>query len=113
MKQLRPLVVALVLLTGGVGAAPAPSSLPALGDAGNNALTRAQERDLGQQMMAEVWRRLPLLEDPEIHAYLQDLGQRLATRSTAPELDYHFFILDIPSINAFAMPGGYIGVNAG
>ncbi|HEX5514970.1 MAG TPA: M48 family metalloprotease, partial [Gammaproteobacteria bacterium] len=46
-------------------------------------------------------------------AYLQDLGQRLATRSTAPELDYHFFILDIPSINAFAMPGGYIGVNAG
>src|SRR5690606_21851678 len=42
-----------------------------------------------------------------------DLGQRLATHSDAPELDYHFFVLDVPSINAFAMPGGYIGVNAG
>lgn len=84
-----------------------------MGDVASSALTRAQERDLGRQMMAEVWRRLPLLEDAEINAYLQDLGQRLATHSDAPELEYHFFVLDVPSINAFAMPGGYIGVNAG
>lgn len=111
MKRLRPLVATLLLAAGPVVAAP--SSLPAMGDVASSALTRIQERDLGRQMMAEVWRRLPLLEDPEINAYLQDLGQRLATHSAAPELDYHFFILDIPSINAFAMPGGYIGVNAG
>ena len=83
MKQLRPLVAALALVASGVLAAPT-LSLPAMGDAANNALTRAQERDIGRQMMAEVWRQLPLLEDPEINAYLQDLGQRLATHSKTP-----------------------------
>lgn len=93
--------------------AAASASLPAIGDVASSALTRAQERDLGRQMMAQVWRHLPVLDDPQINAYLQDLGQRLATHSDAPELDYHFFVLNIPTINAFAMPGGYIGVNAG
>jgi predicted Zn-dependent protease len=92
---------------------PAAAALPAMGEVANSALTRAQERDLGRQMMAQVWRQIPLLGDPEINAYLQDLGQRLATHSDAPELDYHFFVVDLPYINAFAMPGGYIGVNAG
>src|SRR5690606_11389253 len=108
LKRLLALLAALIL-----AASSAHAALPVMGEVASSALTRAQERDLGRQMMAEVWRRLPLLEDPEINAYLQDLGQRLATHSAAPELDYHFFILDIPSINAFAMPGGYIRVNAG
>lgn len=108
MKRLLALLAALIL-----AASSAHAALPVMGEVASSALTRAQERDLGRQLMAEVWRRLPVLEDPEINAYLQDLGQRLATHSDAPELDYHFFVLDVPSINAFAMPGGYIGVNAG
>lgn len=110
MKPLRSLAVALALLTGPALAAPA---LPAMGEVASDTLSRAQEREIGQRMMMEVRRRLPLLEDPEVNAYLQDLGQRLATHSQAPELDYHFFVVDLPAINAFAMPGGYIGVNAG
>lgn len=111
MKRLLALIAAFTLAMG--AAVAAPNSLPAMGEVANSALTRAQERDLGRQMMAQVWRHLPLLDDPEINAYLQDLGQRLATHSDAPDLDYHFFVLDVPTINAFAMPGGYIGVNAG
>lgn len=109
-KAIRTVTAALALTTGAAVGAPA---LPAMGDVANDALTVAQERDVGRQMMAEVYRRLPLLEDPEATAYIQDLGRRLATHSDAPQLDYRFFIVDSPSINAFAMPGGYIGVNSG
>lgn len=109
MRRLRLLGALIALLIGQTAVA----ALPALGNVADSALTRAQERDLGRQMMAQVWRQIPLLDDPEINAYLQDLGERLATHSDAPELDYHFFVVDLPYINAFAMPGGYIGVNAG
>src|SRR5690625_4195162 len=109
LRRLRLLGALIDLLIGQTAVA----ALPPLGHVADSALTRAQERDLGRQMMAQVWRQIPLLDDPEINAYLQDLGERLATHSDAPELDYHFFVVDLPYINAFAMPGGYIGVNAG
>jgi predicted Zn-dependent protease len=112
LKPLRTLVLTLACaLAAPLAAAQQP--LPSLGDVASDALTRAQERELGRRMMTEVRRQLPLLDDPEVVAYIRDLGQRLATHSDAPEFDYRFFVVDSPSVNAFAMPGGYIGINSG
>lgn len=88
-------------------------SLPDIGDPASQALSPAEEQQLGQQMMNEVRRQLPLGQDPEITAYIQDLGSRLASHSDVPDYNYRFFVVDSPQINAFAMPGGYIGVNTG
>ncbi|MDN5850561.1 MAG: M48 family metalloprotease [Nitrococcus sp.] len=88
-------------------------SLPDIGDPANQVMTPTEEQQIGQQMMNEVRRQLPIGKDPEINAYIQDLGSRIASYSDAPDYSYHFFVVDSPQINAFAMPGGYIGVNTG
>ncbi len=88
-------------------------SLPAIGDPAAETMTRGQEERLGREMMTEVRRRLPLLDDPEVNGYLRDLGARLAARAPDPGFDFHFFVVEDPRINAFAMPGGYIGVHTG
>ncbi|HET8701705.1 MAG TPA: M48 family metalloprotease [Nitrococcus sp.] len=87
--------------------------LPDIGDPANQVMNPTEEQQLGQQMMNEVRRQLSLDDDPEINAYIQDLGSRLASHTDAPDHSYHFFVVDSPQINAFAMPGGYIGVNTG
>jgi predicted Zn-dependent protease len=52
-------------------------------------------------------------KDPEVQAYVNEVGQRLAKASHRPELDWHFTVLDSPEVNAFALPGGYVYVTRG
>ncbi|HET7831430.1 MAG TPA: M48 family metalloprotease [Gallionella sp.] len=87
--------------------------LPDLGDISQTVLTPQQERQIGQQSMLEIRASKQYLDDAEINDYLNQLGDRLVENSTEPALEFTFFALNDPSINAFAMPGGYIGVNAG
>ncbi|WP_181919623.1 M48 family metalloprotease [Alkalilimnicola ehrlichii] len=87
--------------------------LPTIGDPTEQYLSQSQERELGKQLMREIRRNLNLLEDPEVNAYIRDLGHRLASHSDSPEQEFHFFVVDNSAINAFAMPGGYIGINTG
>ena len=54
-----------------------------------------------------------LLGDPLLDTYLRSMGSRLASRSEAPEFGFEFFAVDDDSINAFALPGGYIGIHTG
>jgi predicted Zn-dependent protease len=93
--------------------ATAAPQLPDLGTAAGGTLSLRDEQELGRQMMMEVRRQLPLVEDPEVVGYIRDLGQRLATHSDSPEMHFEFFVVNDPAINAFAMPGGYIGINVG
>lgn len=111
MKRIATLLLALLLVL--PGAPGLASQLPDMGDPSSQVLSPMQEREIGRQMMMEVRRRLPLLEDPEVVDYVRDLGARLASHSDQPTLDFEFFVIDDPTINAFAMPGGHIGVNAG
>ncbi|MDD2742645.1 MAG: M48 family metalloprotease [Rhodocyclaceae bacterium] len=88
--------------------------LPELGDVASNELSLATEKKIGQQIMNEIrWREPAYLDDPDVEAYLNQLGGRLAAVSNDPGLGYYFFPINDPSINAFAMPGGYIGVHTG
>lgn len=88
--------------------------LPELGDDAGGELTFQTERQLGRQVMNEIRLREPTyLDDPEIEGYLNRLGRRLVTASPEPGISFHFFALNDRMINAFALLGGYIGVNTG
>ncbi|MEW6330465.1 MAG: M48 family metalloprotease [Pseudomonadota bacterium] len=87
--------------------------LPDLGDESMTVISPAQERKLGENMMRQARRSLAFMNDPEIGEYIQSLGQRLVSRSDNPQQDFRFFVIDNPTINAFAVPGGFIGVHTG
>lgn len=88
--------------------------LPELGDAASNELSLSAEKKIGQQIMHEIrWREPAYLDDPDVEAYLNQLGNRLAAVSSDPGFGFYFFPINDQSINAFAMPGGYIGVHTG
>jgi len=89
-------------------------ALPDLGDPGATLiLTPQQAQQLGHSIFQTLQTAMQLNEDPIINDYIQTLGNRLvATHRTNP-LSYHFFLVKEPKINAFALPGGYIGINTG
>lgn len=91
----------------------AGDGLPDLGDVSQAVLTPLQERQIGQQSMLEIRASKQFLADPEINDYLDQLGYRLVENSAESGLGFEFFALNDYSINAFAMPGGFVGVNAG
>ena len=112
----RNLGIRAALLACALGAsapAPAQSELPDFGDVSAGTLSPAEERRLGEAFLREVRARLPLVDDPEIEEYVESVGHRLAAVSDAPAQPFHFFVVASDDINAFAGPGGYIGINAG
>jgi predicted Zn-dependent protease len=87
--------------------------LPDLGDVSQAALTPQQERQIGQQSMMQIRASKQYLDDSEVNDYLNKLGDKLAENSPEPSLDFEFFAVNDYSVNAFALPGGFVGVNAG
>jgi predicted Zn-dependent protease len=87
--------------------------LPDLGDVSQAMLTPLQERQIGQQSMMQIRASKQYLDDAEINDYLNQLGAKLVENSPEPSLDFEFFAVNDYSVNAFALPGGFIGVNAG
>jgi predicted Zn-dependent protease len=93
---------------------PLPAQLPDLGDSGASELPLVTERRIGELIMRDIRNRDPsYLDDPEISDYLNNLGARLASTAPGARFDFEFFPLRDSSINAFALPGGYIGVHTG
>jgi predicted Zn-dependent protease len=89
------------------------TDLPDLGDTASTGLSWQTERQIGQDIMNQIRQKEPTyLDDLEVESYLNTLGGRLAV-ATPAGTGFHFFCLDDPSINAFAMFGGYVGVNTG
>lgn len=87
--------------------------LPDLGDSSQSALSPAQERKLGEGIMAQIRSNPAYLDDPEVADYLNTTGYRLVANSPDPAGPFEFFAIADNSINAFALPGGYVGVHAG
>lgn len=88
-------------------------SLPDLGDPSASALPAEEEARIGAAMMREIRQEVDLVEDPAINAYIRDLGTRIAAAIDSPQSSFQFFVVEDPRINAFAMPGGYVGVHSG
>ncbi len=88
--------------------------LPELGDVASNELSLSAEKKIGLQIMHEIrWREPSYLDDADVEGYLNQLGGHLAAVSSDPGFGFYFFPINDPAINAFAMPGGYIGVHTG
>ena len=105
------LLIGLLLSPTGWAAAPG-SNLPDLGDESAAALSPQDERRIGEDFMRQARARLDILDDPELNEYLRDLGRRL-TAGVDGQPEFHFFLINNPAINAFAVPGGFIGVHTG
>ncbi len=72
-----------------------------------------QEIEAGAQFHEDVLGQYPLYRDPELAAYVDEVGQRLGANSHRDHLVWHFFVLDSPEVNAFALPGGFVYVTRG
>jgi len=94
-------------------AAFAQSNLPTMGEPADNALSPLEEQAIGRQMMRQIRGSLPLARDTQLNEYIDTLGQQLVQASGRQNSAFNFFIVEDDSINAFAIPGGYIGVNVG
>jgi len=90
-----------------------PQRLPDLGDVSQTDFSPAQERKLGETIVRELRASGGYINDPEVNDYLNELGHRLTAASTDVKQDFEFFGVPDQQINAFALPGGYIGVNTG
>ncbi|WP_260291339.1 M48 family metalloprotease [Sedimenticola hydrogenitrophicus] len=88
-------------------------ALPDIGNPSGNVLTPAEERRLGRAFMRSIRNSLPVIQDPLLSAYIQSLGERLTSANEDAAGNFEFFLINSPQINAFAGPGGYIGVFAG
>jgi len=108
MTKHLPLLLTLALLL------PGCATNPVSGREEFVLMSEEQELQLGQRAAAEVARQMPLLKasDPLVR-YVDEVGQKLAAVSDRPGLFYRFHVVDDPTINAFALPGGYIYVARG
>jgi predicted Zn-dependent protease len=88
-------------------------NLPEIGDPSGAVVSPQEERTLGGAFYRSLQQKRKVINDPEINEYIGYLGNRLASNSDQPAIDFSFFVLDDPSINAFAAPGGYIGIHSG
>ena len=93
--------------------APAQEQLPEMGTAGGSALSLEDEYRLGRMVMRGLRESGQLVDDPEIGEYLQSVGLRLSSLAQDGNRSFNFFLVKDPAINAFALPGGFIGIHSG
>lgn len=88
-------------------------TLPELGDSSQVGLSPAQEHKIGDAVVRQARAQGAIMDDPEVTDYLNDLGNRLVAAVPDAATNFEFFPIADNQINAFALPGGYIGVNTG
>ena len=76
-------------------------------------VSQQQEVAMGTQYAQQINAQLPIVDDAELNRYINVLGDSIARLADARDLDWHFYIVDAPEVNAFAVPGGFIYVNRG
>ncbi len=108
LRLARPAALA-VLITTVAGCA----LNPATGQRQLSLISEAQEIELGRQAAVEAAQSIGLVRDPELQDYVSRIGLALAARSERPDLPWQFQVVDDPSPNAFALPGGFIFVTRG
>ena len=111
---MRFLLCLLAVLASVTPRAWAQVSLPDLGDSSSSVLSPMMERKLGESVMREIRFGEPnFVDDPEINEYLNVLGYKLLSAIPGSRQDFEFFAVREPSINAFALPGGFVGIHTG
>jgi len=86
---------------------------PATGEREISLIGEGQEVAMGQEADPQIIASMGLYEDEAIQQYVNQIGQRLAAASERPDLPWTFRVIDDPTINAFAVPGGFIYITRG
>ncbi len=109
--------VVLTLVLAGLVVPPAPvraaDDLPDIGSPSDSLLSRAEEVRIGRAIFRSLMDTGKVMTDPETSEYIQDVGQKLGAQVADDRFDFRFFVVNDPAINAFALPGGFIGVHSG
>jgi predicted Zn-dependent protease len=111
--KIASLVLLSLVLPGTQSRAVTTLDLPEIGDSAGSVISPEFERRLGQAFMRQVRQQVKIVQDPEVESYIQSIGYQLVAQSDTNTQPFTFFIVDDPQINAFAAPGGVIGVNSG
>src|SRR5688572_29419566 len=102
-----PLAAALLVL------AVACATNPVTGRRQLTLMSEAQEISIAQEAEPQIKEEMGLYNDPELQRYVNDIGQRMAKISERPHLPWRFTVVDVPAVNAFAVPGGGIYLTRG
>ena len=112
---MRASLAAIVLFAAlGVGAElPRADDLPALGDGSSGIVSPAAERELARAALMQIRAGVPTVDDPILKYFVRLNVFRLAEKSDLSEAALSTVLIDSPQINAFAVPGGIVGINLG
>ncbi len=114
MFALRITLIILLLPVFEINYFAKSSELPDMGSSINKVLPLNIEQELGEKYMRYIRLQLDIISDPQIRNYINEIGFRLvAENEDAKDRQFYFFVINDPAINAFAMPGGFIGINSG
>lgn len=103
------LVVAAQMMSGTAWAL----DLPDIGESAGAVISPAQEHRIGQSFLRHLRKQGEVLDDPQVEAYIQSLGYRLVSHSDDNTQHFTFFVVKDSTVNAFATPGAYVGVDTG
>jgi beta-barrel assembly-enhancing protease len=95
------------------GAVAGENELPELGSQANAAISLEDEYGAGLMMVRRLRESGLILDDPEVTEYMQDIGHRLSSRAEEGQHQFSYFVLKDPTIQAFAIPGGFIATYSG
>ncbi len=109
----RIILAILIATTCVLASAQDEVRLPDIGSSAGTILSPDQERAIGESMLRQLRGYDAIVGDPQIQEYIDRLGFRLVALSERPEQPFTFFVVRSPAINAFAAPGGYVGVYTG
>ncbi len=114
-RTLVPRILTALICAGLACAAAAQDDvrLPDLGSSANALISPQEAQNYGASMLRQMRALNMVVDDPLLDDYINDLGHRLAASSDKPRDSFTFFIVRDAEINAFAAPGGYIGINSG
>jgi predicted Zn-dependent protease len=110
-RALIALAIASLVFVSGAGADDI--NLPDMGSPADAILNNSQESQIGRMIMRDIRRSGKVVEDPLITEYINEIGSRIVAQTNEGDHNFTFFVVEDPRINAFALPGGYIGVHTG
>ena len=113
MKQTGICLLLAFCLCAAAAAEVTTLDLPDMGDSTGGLLSPEFERRLGQAFLSQVRKQADIISDPEINTYIESIGYRLVSQSDNNEQQFTFFVINDSLINAFAAPGGIVGINSG
>lgn len=89
------------------------AELPDFGTPADTALSKSRESQIGRGVMLQLRNADAIMDDPLLTEYVTTLGSQLASRANDGTFQFEFFVAKDDQINAFALPGGFVGINSG